>query len=87
LVIWNNLKTTTSKTTTIMEILNDITITNSQAQQAANNCQGENAFVVREVTQENWLETRNKFLANVSFNGARSHTSIINVLVWFNQFN
>jgi hypothetical protein len=35
LVIWNNLKQT--KTTTTMEILNDITITNSQAQQAATN--------------------------------------------------
>jgi hypothetical protein len=36
------------------------------------------------VTQENWLETRNKFLAN---QWCKSHTSIINVLGSINLIN
>jgi hypothetical protein len=52
-----------------MEILNDITITvkhNKLLIIVKVKC-----ICSNEVTQENWLETRIKFLANVSFNGAK----------------
>ena len=70
-----------------MQILNEITITTSEAQKAADICCGENAPKLRTITETNWLVQRNIFLQNVSYNGARSHTAIINVLIWFNQFN
>ena len=70
-----------------MEILNDISITTTDCRLAVAICCGENAFNPSDVNEENWIQIRNKFLANVSHNGARSHTAIINVLLWFNQFN
>ena len=69
-----------------MEILNE-SITTQEAQKAAYICSGENAIILKNVTQDNWVIERNKFLSNVQYNGSRSHSAIINVLLWFNQFN
>lgn len=49
-------------------------------------CCGENRFRHYEVNADNWVRTRNEFLSNVSYNGARSHEHIIIVLQWFSQF-
>jgi hypothetical protein len=59
----------------------------SDFQKCANRCCGENAPVLSEVNDLNWVTVRNQFLANVAFNGNRTHQDIIDVLVWFGQFN
>jgi hypothetical protein len=70
-----------------MQILDDLSITTTDCRYALAMCSGENSFNPSDVNKENWVQIRNKFLADVSYNGARSHTAIINVLLWFNQFN
>ena len=70
-----------------MKILNDVSITTTDCKLALIKCCGENGFNPSDVSEDNWIQVRNEFLSNVSYNGARSHTSIINVLLWFNQFN
>ena len=70
-----------------MEILNDVSITTKDCRNAIAICCGENGFNPSDVTEDNWVQAINKFLQTVSYNGQRSHTSIINVLLWFNQFN
>ena len=57
------------------------------AQMHADFCSGENAPNLSDVNADNWLQVRNRFLANVCHNGARSHESIILVLQWLSQFN
>lgn len=57
-----------------------------QAQQSAYMCCGENAPNLLIVTDVNWIQKRNDFLANVSHNGEASHFAIINVLEWFSKF-
>lgn len=56
------------------------------AQMSAERCCGVNAPKLNEISQKTWLQERNKFLANVSHNGATSHYDIIIVLNWFNRF-
>ena len=57
------------------------------AQEQAVICCGENTPCLYTVDPSNWIAVRNKFLGNVQYNGARSHQAIIDVLVWFSQFN
>ncbi len=62
------------------------TITLELAYRSAQECCGENAPDLAKATEDNWVEMRNKFLENVRFNGAKSHTAIINVMLFFAQF-
>lgn len=61
-------------------------ITTQEAQKSALICSGENVPILKLVTKTNVIAIRNAFLSNVSFNGARSHQHIINVLEWMSQF-
>jgi hypothetical protein len=61
-----------------MYVFNSHAITTEEAQKAANFCSGVNAPILSLVNQANWLKYRNEFLANVAYNGARSHNHIIN---------
>jgi hypothetical protein len=62
-------------------------ITTSEAQRSADLCSGINAPVLSNITEENALSERNKFLSNVAYNGWGSHEHIISVLQWFSQFS
>ena len=60
-------------------------ITTDEAQYSAFVCCGENAPNLETVNESNVIQVRNKFLANVAFNGAMSHPHIIRVLQWMSQ--
>lgn len=60
-------------------------ITTDEAQYSAIFCCGENAPELEKVTELNVIEVRGRFLANVAFNGPRSHHHIIRVLQWMSQ--
>lgn len=49
-------------------------------------CCGENTPEFENITKDNWISERNKFLRNVSYNGERTHLKVIEILQWFNQF-
>jgi hypothetical protein len=49
-------------------------------------CCGVNAPNLRTLTPENVVSIRNEFLSNVSFNSAKSHQDIINVLIYMTQY-
>ena len=65
----------------------DGSVTTTEAQRSAYICSGENAPNLSLVNDSNWLDTRRSFLSNVLYNGGKSHSHIINVLVWMDQFN
>ncbi len=61
-------------------------ITTQEAQKSAFICCGENAPSLKDINIGNVISVRNAFLMSVSFNGARSHRHIINVLEFMSQF-
>jgi hypothetical protein len=61
-------------------------MTSRVAQNAANNCCGENSPQMSAITSDNVLEVRKHFLLNVAYNGKRSHNDIIKVLEYMTQF-
>ena len=55
--------------------------------ECGNKCCGENCPDFQNITKDNWIQHRNEFLRNVSYNGGSTHEDIITILEWFNQFN